>query len=183
MLLKVRSPFSHDRPHNSRRPFSRHVIPPAITTATLLPSPTYYDPTATHDTLRRGQDGQNAAADTPRHPTNLLGAKNDPKRLKPGHREAEGGQGSTRREVGGACKVRPPFFYILTTFSYPTNRTQTRAKTGVFRTYYHPFGSRFDATGYFRPPQPSLASKRETEGFLNPPPPLWLAFRRDGRCF
>ena len=43
--------------------------------------------------------------------------------------------------------MRPPFFYILTTFSYPTNRTQTRAKTGVFRTYYHPFGSRFDATG------------------------------------
>jgi hypothetical protein len=43
--------------------------------------------------------------------------------------------------------VRPPFFYIFTTFSYPTNRTQTRAKTGVFRTYYHPFGSRFDATG------------------------------------
>jgi len=99
-------------------PFPCHPLPsPAI--------PHLIQPYVTHDTSRRGQNGQNGTADTPRHPTNMQRAENNLKRSKTRRtgRQKGWGRGRGAREGKRAGrKGKPTFFFIFYYFTYPTKQ-------------------------------------------------------------
>jgi len=86
------------------------------------------------------------AADTPCHPTNLQRAETTRRGKNSTHGAPEGlreGQRNTRREVGGAYKVCPPFFFI---FYYSTHHINRTLPPPPNRHVWHPFGLRFNVT-------------------------------------